>query len=227
MSNDFQWPISKTPNVLSASRLSPPPPPGCCVAHSRPQRARTLARKGNGVRGSSVQVFLGTSQRYVVYIIYTITHLRKIDRFFVFTPKKVGMRFSRYIYKCTIMSLSFGYIKEQISETWRMPYDWNHDRSRGQPRVAWTDPRWAMGLVDYNNWVIISYTELSIVRDKPVAIHLTNPRHLSRYLCQRISRNLYSHCIPLAVQESVVATKPRLVWVFLHLLAQSTPPGRL
>ena len=97
---DVQWfsmTVFKTPNV-SASRLSPPPPPGCCVAHSRPQRARTLARKGNGVRGSSVQVFLGTSQRYVVYIIYTITHLRKIDRFFVFTPKKVGMRFSRYIY---------------------------------------------------------------------------------------------------------------------------------
>ena len=86
------------------------------------------------------------------YIYYIYIHLRKIDRFFVFTPKKVGMRFSRYIYiyKCTIMSLSFGYIKEQISETWRMPYDWNHDRSRGQPRVAWTDPRWAMGLVDYS-----------------------------------------------------------------------------
>ena len=45
----------------------------------------------------------------------------------LFAPKKkVGIRFSRYIYiyishidtyKCTIMSLSFGYIKEQISET--------------------------------------------------------------------------------------------------------------
>ena len=79
-------------------------------------------------------------------------HLRKIDRFFVFTPKKVYRYEIQYvyIYKCTIMSLSFGYIKEQISETWRMPYDWNHDRSRGQPRVAWSDPRWAMGLVDYS-----------------------------------------------------------------------------
>ena len=130
MSNDFQWPFSKAPNV-SASRLSPPPPPGCCVAHSKPQRARTWGgeERQRGAWFFGFRLFWGNSQRYVIYI-YIYIHLRKRDRFFVFTPKKAGMRFSRYVYicihKCTIMSLSFGYIKEQISETWRMPYDSIH-----------------------------------------------------------------------------------------------------
>ena len=93
--------------------------------------------------------FLGTSQRYVVYIyIYTFG---KLDSLFVFTPKKVGMRFSRYIYMCVYNHEPFVWIYQRAN-IWdmHMPYDWNHDRSRGQPRVAWTDPRWAMGLVDYS-----------------------------------------------------------------------------
>ena len=104
---DVQWfsmTVFKTPNV-SASRLSPPPPPGCCVAHSRPQPARTFARKGNGVCGSSVQVFFGDFSKVCGIYIYIYT-FGKLDSLFVFTPKKVGMRFSRYIYR-SVQSWAF------------------------------------------------------------------------------------------------------------------------
>ena len=99
---DVQWfsmTVFKTPNI-SASRLSPPPPPGCCVAHSRPQRACTLARKGNGVRGSSGSGFFGGILKGMWYI-YIYTFGKEIG--FLFSPQKkqvwgsVGMCIYVYI----------------------------------------------------------------------------------------------------------------------------------
>ena len=101
MSNDFQWPFSKAPNV-SASRLSPPPPPGCCVAHSKPQRARTWGgeERQRGAWFFGFRLFWGNSQRYVIYI-YIYTFGKEIG--FLFSPQKkqvwgsVGMCIYVYI----------------------------------------------------------------------------------------------------------------------------------